>query len=167
MSKYPTTPDAPRFTLGGDEAGRPDTDDPALWEGTVMRRFLAYLVDVLILGVIGLTLWVVTFLTLGLLAPVTALLWAVAPLAYHTFLVSQRGATVGQKWTGIQVVDVMSGGRPTVIQAFVLTCLFYLSVMLSFIPLIYVLFDSQARFLHDLFSGTRALKAERLRQIDG
>lgn len=165
MSRYPTAPKEAPFTLGGGPEG-PDMDDPSLWEGTVMRRFLSYLIDVVILALIGLGLWIVTFLTLGLLAPVTALAWAIAPLAYHTLLVSQRGATVGQKWMGIQVVDALSGGRPNLVQAFVLTCLFYLSVMLSFIPLIYVLFDAQSRFLHDLFSGTRALKAERMRVID-
>lgn len=165
MSKYPTAPGGARFTLGGEDA-RPDIDDPALWEGTVLRRFLAYLIDVVILGLVGLALWIVTFLTLGLLAPVTALAWAIAPLAYHTLLVSKRGATVGQKLTGIQIVDAMSGERPNLIQAFVLTCLFYLSVMLSFIPLIYILFDEKARFLHDLFSGTRALKAEALPTVE-
>lgn len=133
--------------------------DPSYWSGTVFKRLMSYLVDVVVLAAIGVALWVVTALTLGLLAPVTALLWAVAPFAYHTLMVSGRGATVGQSVFGLRVVDATTGARPTVLQALILTVLFYVSVAMGFVPLLYVLFDDRNRFLHDILSDLRTIQS--------
>jgi len=77
-------------------------------------------------------------------------------------LISMRGQTIGQKLAGIRVVDAPTGSNPSLIQAFLLTVLFYISLSLAFIPLLYILFDPRDRFLHDILSNTRALNAETL-----
>ena len=137
-------------------------DDPRFWEGCLTKRVTSYIVDLLVFGAIWIGLFLIAVLSLGLLAPVTAFLLAILPLAYHTLMVSGRGATVGQQFAGLRVVDAATGEKPSLIQAFLLTCLFYISLSFSMLPLLYVLFDSKDRFLHDLLSNTRTLRAENL-----
>ena len=48
----------------------------------------------------------------------------------------------------------MSGAKPDYIQATVLCLLFYLTLMLTGLLLLFVFFNSQRRALHDWFSGT-------------
>ena len=144
------------------KSGSERFDDPRFWEGCLSKRVVGYLVDLVVFGAIWIALGALAILSLGLLAPITAFLWAILPLAYHTFLVSSRGATVGQRFAGLQVVDADTGETPTVLQAFLLACLFYISLSFAFIPLLYVLFDPRDRFLHDLLSNTRTLRAESL-----
>ncbi|NMM43982.1 RDD family protein [Rhodospirillaceae bacterium KN72] len=136
--------------------------DPRFWEGCLGKRVTGYLVDLLVFGAIWFALGVVAVLSLGLLAPVTAFLWAILPLAYHTLMVSGRGATIGQRFAGLRVVDASTGENPSLIQAFLLACLFYISLSFAMLPLLYVLFDAKDRFLHDLISNTRTLRAENL-----
>ena len=152
---------ASRFDLGGDRLQNL-FDDPRYWEGCLTKRIVGYLIDVLVLAAVSAALWVVAFSSLGLLAPLTAVVQAVLPLTYHTLMVSQRGATVGQRIAGLQVVSMTDGRNPALVQALVLTVLFYVSVAISFLPLLYGLFDDRGRLLHDIFSGTRSLRAAAL-----
>lgn len=135
-------------------------EDSRYWSGTVFKRLMSYLVDFCVLLAIGVGLWLVTALTLGLLAPITGLLWVIAPIAYHTLMVSNRGATIGQSVMGLHVVDAETGHTPSFLQALILTCLFYVSVAFSFLPLLYVLFDDRNRFLHDILSGLRTIHSK-------
>lgn len=145
------------FSASADDRYR----DADFWEGTISRRIVAYLIDLVVLSVIWFALSVVGVLSLGLLSPLTALAWAVAPLAYHTFFVSQYGATVGQRSMKLAVRDPETGQKPSIVQAFLLTVLFYVSItVLAFVPLLYCLFDDRDRFLHDLFSRTRTVRAD-------
>lgn len=148
------------FTLGSEDFDL----DPSYWEGCIGKRFIAYIIDVVVLGFVWMGLGFVALLTLGLALPLTTLLWALAPLAYHTLMVSQRGATVGQQFMGLRIVDARSGGKPSFMQAVILTIAFYLSVIFWFVPLAYVIFDDRDRFLHDIISNTRSLRADRLRE---
>ena len=147
------------FTLNGDD---PDLDHPMYWEGCIGKRVGGYLIDVVILGAVFLGLGFISIMTLGLAAPLTALIWALTPLAYHTLMVSQRGATIGQRFMGLRIVDSRTCGRPSVVQALLLTIGFYVSVAFWFLPLAYVLFDDRDRFLHDIISSTRSVRAEKL-----
>lgn len=162
MRQEPTQPEYAGFTLGGNRATA--FDDPDFWEGTIPKRIFAYVIDICILAAIAVGLWFITIFSFGLLAPLTALIGTIAPIAYHTYLVSQRGATVGQKLAGLRIVDAETGETPSLLQALVLTCLFYISISFMFLPLAYVLFDPKDRFLHDIFSRTLSLKAEALRR---
>lgn len=144
---------------GRGKSGTDQFEDPQYWSGTIFKRTMSYLIDFCVLAAIGVALWLITALTFGLLAPITALLWAATPVAYHTLMVSGRGATVGQSALGLKVVDAETGHVPSVLQALILTLLFYVSVAFSFVPLLYVLFDDRSRFLHDILSGLRTIHA--------
>jgi uncharacterized RDD family membrane protein YckC len=146
------------FTLRSEDDGR--FDNPIYWEGSVMKRLFGYVIDVLVLAALSIGIWIIAGLTLGLLAPVAAAATTILPFAYHTLMISRRGKTIGQKMAGIRVIDAETGDNPSLIQAFLLTVLFYASLSLAFLPLLYILFDPRDRFLHDILSNTRALNAE-------
>jgi uncharacterized RDD family membrane protein YckC len=148
------------FTLRPQDDAR--FDDPVYWEGSVLKRLFGYIVDVMVLAGLSMGIWIITALTLGLLAPLAAAATTILPFVYHTMLISMRGQTIGQRLAGIRVVDAPTGSNPSLIQAFLLTVLFYISLSLAFIPLLYILFDPRDRFLHDILSNTRALNAETL-----
>src|SRR3546814_8378370 len=69
---------------------------PGLYTSVVLRRSVAYLVDVVIIAVLGLALGFVLsligLLSFGLLSPLAVLVMALWPLAYHSFFVATRGA---------------------------------------------------------------------------
>jgi uncharacterized RDD family membrane protein YckC len=137
--------------------------DPARLKGVLWRRPLAYFVDAMIVGVLYwiafvllLPLWVIS---LGLLSPVMVLSLGVIALAYHSLLIGgRRSATLGQRLFGLEVRRI-DGGRPDVLQAFVLTALFYVTVSLtSALILIVALFTRHHRTVHDMLSGTLTLR---------
>jgi uncharacterized RDD family membrane protein YckC len=137
--------------------------DPARLKGVLWRRPLAYFVDAMIVGVLYwiafvllLPLWVIS---LGLLSPVMVLSLGVIALAYHSLLIGGRhSATLGQRLFGLEVRRI-DGGRPDVLQAFVLTALFYVTVSLtSALILIVALFTRHHRTVHDMLSGTLTLR---------
>ncbi len=158
MSEQNDKPYGKGFTLVGEKVSR--FDDPHHWEGCLFRRFFGYLIDIVVISILVTGLWVVNILTLGLLTPLVVLISGIAPFIYHTMMISYSGATVGQRLAGLCVRDAGTGDKPSLIQAFILTMLFYFSLSLAFIPLLYVFFDPKERFLHDLFSGTRTLRAD-------
>jgi uncharacterized RDD family membrane protein YckC len=160
MSQSNEKPIDAGFTLRPQDESR--FDDPVFWEGSVLKRLFGYVIDVLALAVISTGIWIIAALTLGLLAPIAAVLTTILPFAYHTLFISQRGQTIGQRFAGVRVVDAATGANPSLIQAFLLTVLFYVSLTLAFVPLLYILFDPRDRFLHDILSNTRALNAETL-----
>src|SRR5262249_25751415 len=94
---------------------------PALYDGLIWRRALAYLIDAVIIGLLLLMAWsglvLLGFLTFGLLwhlLPLAA--WAV-PLGYHALLVGgPQSGTVGMRLTDLEV-RTWTGGRPGVGQA--------------------------------------------------
>lgn len=158
MSFTPAPKPSRGFTLGGD--GEDKFTDAAYWENTLGRRVMAYIVDVVVLGLVWIGLGVLTFMSLGLLSPLTALAWALTPLCYHTYMAHKRGATIGQSLVGLRIVDARTGEKPELIQALLLTVLFYVSLSLFLLPLLYFLFDERDRLLHDILTSTRTIKAE-------
>ncbi|MBP5855930.1 RDD family protein [Marivibrio halodurans] len=154
------------FTLGGHDSETDIEDrlrDPALTEGTVLRRVVGYAIDVVILAAIGFAIHLVVFMTLGLLAPLLYPLLVVLPLIYHTYFVqSAASATIGQRLAGLEVRR-LDGGRPGPLQAFVMVCLFYLTLALtSGLLLLWCLIDDRGRCLHDILSGTLVLRGDRV-----
>ncbi|UCH75383.1 MAG: RDD family protein [Rhodospirillales bacterium] len=129
-------------------------DHPNLFEGIILKRVVAYLVDVaILLGVTGF-LWLLAILTLGLLGGIAAILTPLIPLAYHTILIGGAdSATIGMRITGIHVRRI-DGGAPDYPQAALLTLLFYASMALTGLLLIIAFFNERSRCLHDYLSGT-------------
>jgi uncharacterized RDD family membrane protein YckC len=131
---------------------------PWLYGGLVIRRVLAYLVDVLIIAVLGLALgsalWLLGILSFGLLTPLAVVVMSLWPLAYHSFFVATRGATPGMSLFGLELRD-WSGGPVEPLQAILLVVLFYVTVSLTaWLVLIVVLLNERGRALHDILAST-------------
>ncbi|HEX9462571.1 MAG TPA: RDD family protein [Alphaproteobacteria bacterium] len=126
--------------------------EPVRLRGVLWRRSFGYLVDGCIIAVMS---WIV----LLFLAPVWPVVFTLIPLAYHTLLIGgPRSATLGQRLFDVEVRRV-DGGRPTHLQAFVQTVIFYVTAgMTSGLILIVPLFNRRRRALHDVLAGTLTLR---------
>ncbi len=140
--------------------------DGALFEGILWRRFLAFLIDMAIVGAFFLMMWIIIIFSLGLLSGVLLPFAPLIPIAYHTLLISgQRSATIGMQFLGVEV-RTLDGDRPGLIQAFAITALFYSSVtMTSFLILIIAVFNDKNRCAHDFLSGTLVVNSNAEAQI--
>ncbi len=141
-------------------------DDPDLYEGLMWRRAAAYGLDVLAIMTLLAGLWMVlmflTVLSLGLLLPVKLVVLSLTPLAYHTLFIGYGGATPGMRMLDVEV-RTWTGGRPHFFEAFLMTVLFYATVMItSWLILLVAPFNDRRRTLHDFLSGTLCVRHGRL-----
>lgn len=141
-------------------------DDPDLYDGIVWRRSLAYLLDVVVLAVLGLIVWLglglLAVLSFGLLFPLQITAVALLPAAYHTFFLGSAGATPGMRFFDVEVRSWI-GWRPDYVQAFLQTVLFYATVALtSWLILVVVVFNDRRRTLHDFMAGTVCVRHSRV-----
>ena len=140
---------------------------PALFEGVLWRRVIAYGIDVFCIAVICAFAWlaflVLTVLTLGLLAPILWFLFGLIPIAYHTLLLGgPRSATLGMRWLDLEL-RAIDGERPSLLQALVQTVLFYVTVAATgSLILLFALINRRKRTLHDVLSGTIVVRARAL-----
>lgn len=151
-----------RFKLDfGDAVGAgPDPiAHPEYYRGVAIKRILAYLVDVavigLLLGAAALVFAVLGIVTFGVLTPLLLAVFAAIPLSYHVLLIGgPRSATLGMRLFRLEVRS-LTRDRPDYIQAAVQTVLFYLSVgFTSWLILVVALFNTRRRTLHDIIAGT-------------
>ncbi len=155
-SKLPSLGLGPRGWRG--EAPDP-LDHPEFYQNVSGRRILAYLLDMVVVGVIFVVAWVafsiVGVLSFGLLSTPLSLLLACVPLGYHTLLIGGPGsATWGMQLFRLEVRS-FTGARPNFAQAGLMTVMFYATVWSTgFLILIVALFNDRRRTLHDLLSGT-------------
>jgi uncharacterized RDD family membrane protein YckC len=130
--------------------------DEEFVEGVMSRRVCAWLLDLLLIGVIFTVLWVILFmfglLTLGLGFGAMALLPGV-PFLYHFLsLLRPSSATPGQAIMGLTVRRDEDLGPPTGLQALIFTIVFYFTMATSGLLLLIALFTARHRTLHDLAS---------------
>jgi uncharacterized RDD family membrane protein YckC len=141
-------------------------DDDWLTDGVLSRRVFAWLIDALVIALILIALWFVLFLfgllTLGLGLPLLGVLPFV-PFCYHLlFVAAPASATPGQQAFGLVVRRNDDLGRPTPVQAFIFTLVFYLTLATSGLLLLFALFTIRNRTLHDLASGLVVVRARAL-----
>lgn len=143
-----------------DDGGMPDPRSvPEAYEGVLLRRVLAYFVDVCIIGVLAVLAWiplgVLWLLTLGLLGPLLWFLTGLIPLLYHTLLLSGRwSATFGMRLFDIELRSI-TGERPRFLQALIQTVVFYVTVGLTcWLVLLFALLNRHKRTLQDVLAGT-------------
>lgn len=154
---------APNWRFWSDQAPDPEIQ-PEFYEGVVLRRSVAYLIDLVIIGAMLVVVWVLGILfgiaSFGLLMPLVAPLVAVVPLAYHTWLIGgPSSATVGMQIMGVEV-RTWDGRRPGYVQAALQTVVFYTSVALtSWLILLVALFNPRRRCLHDFLCGTIVIRS--------
>lgn len=161
-----------RLNASGWSDGPPHfQDEPALYEGLLVRRVLAYAIDVMAIAVLSTAAWIafgiLSVMTFGLLAPIGIIAIGLIPVCYHTLFLGRFGATPGMRFFDLEMWN-LTGQQPEYIQAFLATVLFYVSVGLTaFLILIVALFNDHRRTLHDLLAGTIVLRrAERAKYGD-
>ncbi|MGD0430122.1 MAG: RDD family protein [Acetobacteraceae bacterium] len=124
--------------------------------GVITRRCLAWVVDLVLIGLILSVSWVILFLfgllTLGLGFGAMAVL-PVVPFLYHFLsLLRSSSATPGQALFGLTVRRDQDLGPPTGLQALIFTVVFYLTMATSGLLLLVAIFTVRHRTLHDLAS---------------
>ncbi len=124
-------------------------------EGAIGRRIVAYVIDFTLLMMLWPLAWIFSAVSLITLAPVLFAIVPLAPLFYHTAMISSRSqATLGMRAMGLRVEREVDGGAPDLMQACIMTALFYLTLATSGLLLLWCLFDDRGRCLHDILSGT-------------
>jgi uncharacterized RDD family membrane protein YckC len=130
--------------------------DAYLTRGVLARRFLAFVIDCILIGVIGwvaaITILIFGVLTLGL----GWLMFHIIPLLpflYYTLLLGGSGATPGQRMFGLAVRQDIDLSPPSFVQAFVWTLLLWVSFVLACLPFAVALVGPRHRAGHDLLSG--------------
>lgn len=152
-----------RFGLGADV--KPHAYDPALnpelFEGVLPRRFVAFVIDVVILAIPLIVAWVFIFVfgifTLGLgwflfhLMPPASVLWAL--FYYGATLGGPASATIGMRAMDIEM-RTWYGAPSYFVLGAVHAAVYWISVSVL-TPLILVVgfFNSRGRLLHDILVG--------------
>ncbi len=141
---------------------------PDLTEGVLWRRVVAWVLDLVFIGIIAAALWAALFvlgvLTLGLGFVLMAGLPAL-PLAYHIlFVAGRRHATPGQLIMDL-VVRQSAGGSlapPNLAQAVVFTAGLWITLAVGVWPFLVVFVTSGHRALHDIVAGVVIVRREAL-----
>ncbi len=138
------------------------TVHPRATEGTIGRRLVAYLVDIVVLFILGallaVAISVLGVLTLGLgwlLFPVLGI--PVAVLYNAVTIGGSSQATIGMRMAGLRVLDATTGGRVGFIAAAVHALLFYVFVAsagtLWVLDVVFGLLRSDRRMGRDLLTN--------------
>ncbi len=128
-------------------------------ESILLRRVCAYLIDIALLGLLGIVaipvMGILGLMSFGLLWIGIAPLLLVLILGYDTLCCAgQRQATAGMRLMGLRMQS-KSGTNITPGQAFMQSAGFYVSIALtSFLILGVAFLNAERRCLHDFVSGT-------------
>jgi len=127
-----------------------------LFQGVIARRICAFVIDIILMGMIGWMLAISIFIfgifTFGLGFLMFHIL-PFLPFFYYTLLVAS-GGTPGQRLFGLAVRQDFDLSAPTPAQAFVWTLLLWLSLVIGAgLPLLLALVGIRHRAAHDIFSG--------------
>jgi uncharacterized RDD family membrane protein YckC len=129
-------------------------------EGTLSRRFFAYLIDIVMIALFSLVLSaiiaVIGLLTFGLGWSLFAIL-PTSAIIYNAITVGgPRQSTIGMRMMGLRVVDATTGGPVGMLTAAVHALLFYLAAgtfILWLLDLFLGAVRSDRRLGHDLLTG--------------
>ncbi len=138
-------------------------------EGVIARRFWAYLIDLVVIGLwfvlIVIALFLLGFLTLGLTwGLIFALpLFAFVFIGYNAVTIGGTSqATVGMRTMGLRVVDPRTGQRVSMLSAAVHALFFYVAVstfLLWACDVLMGFFRDDRRFIRDLLTGMLVIRA--------
>lgn len=146
---------------------RPNLPDPQsapeLFDGVLLRRSVAYLIDLAIIGCIVLAVTIVGaiagFLTFGLA-------WGALVLVIPLSVVMYYGATLGspkRATLGMQMMDILltpTRGQPLDgWMAITHALVFWITIWISWpVSLLFALFTPRQQMIHDLIVGTLMLR---------
>jgi uncharacterized RDD family membrane protein YckC len=157
MSEQHTLP--PR--AGREFADQPHAFDPVtqpqLFANVIGKRFIAFIIDAAIIFFLTVIAYVVVALlgivTLGLAWLLFGLVFPAVGLGYNAVTIGGRNsATVGQRMMGLEV-RMWFGGKVTPLIAAFHALLFWFSLVVFCPILLWALFDSRKRCLHDILAG--------------
>jgi len=146
------------------QPGLPIPDDHFLTGGVLIRRVIAWVIDLIVIGVIvfglGIMIWMLGFATFGLAWSMLAVLPFVPALYHGLSLLGPTSATAGQQLCGLIVRRNDDLGPPTPLQAAIAVGVYYVTWALSGILLVIALFTARARTLHDMASGLVVVRSD-------
>lgn len=130
---------------------------------------IAWAIDLAVIAVLmlglGLLIWTLGLVTLGLGWTLVAVLPLVPALYHGLSLLSPASATAGQQLCGLVVRRDRDLGPPTPLQALICVLAYYATWALSGILLVVALFTDRRRTLHDLLSGLVVARAEAIQAL--
>jgi uncharacterized RDD family membrane protein YckC len=156
MNEHQTLPRS-----GGSYADQPHAYNPVtqqqLFQGVIGKRVIAFVVDAIIILVLTVLAYVAVavlgIVTLGLAWLLFGLVFPAVGLGYNAVTIGGRNsATVGQRMMGLEV-RMWYGGKVTPLIAAFHALLFWFSLVVFCPILLWALFDSRKRCLHDILAG--------------
>jgi uncharacterized RDD family membrane protein YckC len=137
--------------------------NPELFDGVLTRRVMAFIIDMVIVGIalgaVSLVGFIIGFLTLGLGWLATLIVLPLIVVGYYALtLGSAARATVGMQM--MDLVLTPTRGQPLDGPvAFVHTLLFWITAWIAWpISLVVALFTPRRQMVHDLIAGTLMLR---------
>jgi Mce-associated membrane protein len=155
---------------GGQEAG----PAPGVLFASYGTRFIAYVVDSFLIGLIVAALWIVLALVLGVTSSdggvsaaggfasiVLVGVIVIASVAYFPYFWQRSGQTPAMKWLGIRVVRDRDGGPVTWGSGILRFIGYTINSIVFGLPIgwLWPLWDKRHRGWHDLIGGTVVIKA--------
>lgn len=138
----------PQFPPDGAGSGAGSDGGPSGPRADFGTRFVALLVDVVIIGV-GV---IILARILGRFGQVASL---VAGLAYFTYFEgSPSGQTLGKRVMNIRVVDIETGGPLGHFRALLRAVMLSVSILVCFIGCLWMLWDRERQTWHDKVAGS-------------
>jgi uncharacterized RDD family membrane protein YckC len=146
---------------GSNVADQPHAYDPVqrpqLFAGVIRKRFVAFIVDAIVILVLTSIAYVVIavlgIVTLGLAWLLLGLVFPAVGLGYNALTIGgPNSATIGQKMMGLEV-RMWSGGKVSPLIAAFHALLFWFSLVVFCPILLWAFFDPRKRCLHDILAG--------------
>lgn len=125
------------------------------------KRFVAFVIDELLISmiIIGIAWEAIsqnsqdTEVILKIVSDYTFSMLGIA-LVYHWLFVKLYGATIGKMVVRIKVIEVALLDNPSVMQSFLRSLIRLLSIILTYIPFIFILSSKIYQGLHDRIANT-------------
>jgi uncharacterized RDD family membrane protein YckC len=130
---------------------------PELFDGVIFKRTTAFIIDAIIIALLTVAAYVAVALlgviTLGLAWLLFGLVFPAVGLGYNAVTIGgKNSATLGQRMMGLEV-RMWYGGKVTPLVAAFHALLFWFSLVVFCPILLWALFDSRKRCLHDILAG--------------
>lgn len=154
-----TTLPPPR--AGSSFADQPHAYDPVaqpqLFAGVISKRIMAFIVDAIIILILTVIAYVVVtilgVITFGLAFLLWGIVFPVVGLGYNALTVGgPKSSTLGMRFMGL-TVRTWFGGKVSPLVAAFHALLFWFSLVIFCPILLWALFDSRKRCLHDILAG--------------
>lgn len=140
-----------------------------LISGVLTRRFVAWVIDMFLAGVLVAILFTIGLfmglLTFGLTLPMLGAL-PVVPLLYHWLtMAGPMAATPGQALLGITVRDAETLAPPGMLQSLGFVLLLYVTLAFGAFWVLIALFTTRHRTIHDMLSGVVVIRTRALTML--